>query len=384
MITGTGREVLIWPKSNASSAEAARATAQLRSAYQSSGWIYESHGKNGHIDSFNLTREGSPRRVIMGFLMSSRDSLICALLEVKSPLASEDASRPSSNAPAKILTAARDANSINVMGNDMPPMPAFPTLRPAPGKVRGYVKDWSGKPLANAEIGIRASHFAGYYSGGQGKTDANGYYELSPPKGMAHFYNAGYQIEWGDGVAAVSLHPADGKLESFLTSDGVVENFVLLPYGITNRENLQDSPHLPSTFYGGAIYFNWYGVEASDQNAPNFAVKEGSLLEVVLTPEGKTIDGSTRQKIIIRKTLGPSGGFRIHNIPLGHYRISVKANGKPLKISDTQKTAQSFGLSPSEAIGEAGILFVPDTAKASMVAPQHGAWKWVSLNLETP
>ncbi len=266
----------------------------------------------------------------------------------------------------------------------MPAMPEFPALAPKPNRVRGYVKDWTGKPLAGAAIGIRASYFAGQYSGAQGTTDAKGYYEFVVPKGSAHFYNAGYQIEWGDGVAAVSFHPADGKLDSFTTVDGAVENFVMLPYGITSRENLQQSSHLPSTFYGGAIFFNWYSAEANNDSAPPFAVREGSMFELTLTPEGKMLDGTAGRTIVIRKTLGMSSSFRIHNIPLGRYRISVKADGKPLKIKDNKSYEPMFGMTPVEAVGEASLLFVPSAAKASMVGPAFGSWNWVSLNVSTP
>jgi hypothetical protein len=285
---------------------------------------------------------------------------------------------------AKIVTVDKETQWVNVMGDRVPAMPQFPALTPKPGRVRGYVKDWAGKPLAGAEIGVRSSYLAGYYTGAQGKTDANGYYEFVVPKGSAHFYNAGYQIEWGDGVAAVSLHPADGKLDSFVTMDGAVENFVLMPYGITSRENLQESSHLPSTFYGGAIFLNWYSVEANDNNAPPFAVREGAMLEVTLTPEGKLFDGSPGQTIVVRKTLGMSGAFRIHNIPLGRYRINIKADGKPLKIKDNKGYNPMFGMAPAETIGGGSILFVPGEAKASMVGPQHGAWNWINLGISTP
>ena len=390
-ITGGEREVLAW-LGNYKNGSAAKITQQIQTNFRNAGWQYETAGQKNEVEFFSLLKDGSPHRAIMGFFVSGDDVVVCALMEVvqanspvKSIPAKTEINQPiKTNSSAKIVTVDRDTNWINVMGNEMPPMPSFPQLAPKPGKVRGYVKDWSGKPLAGAEIGIRASYFAGSYSGGQGKTDANGYYDLAPPKGMAHFYNAGYQIEYGDGVAAVSLHPADGKLDSFVTTDGAVENFVLLPYGITSRENLQQSSHLPSTFYGGAIFFNWYGVEANDNNAPAFALREGSLLEITLTPEGKMLDGSAGQTIVIRKTLGASGGFRVHNIPLGRYRISVEANGKSLKVKDTQKFDRMFGMSPAETTGEASILFVPDQAKASMVGPQNGAWKWISLSLETP
>jgi hypothetical protein len=396
-IAGGEREVLAWPGNYKSPANVAKSLSQLETNFRNAGWKYEPQGKSGDIDLFNLVKEGAPRRVVIGFFVPGDDVLVCALMEVLLPGAKTPAMKSEINQPApknsfpmktdssaKIVTVDKDAQSVNVMGGEMPAMPQFPVLAPKPGRVRGYVKDWTGKPLAGAELGVRSSYLAGYYSGAQGKTDANGYYEFVVPKGAAHFYNAGYQIEWGAGVAAVSLHPADGKLDSFVTMDGAVENFVLVPYGITSRENLQENSHLPSTFYGGAIFLNWYSVEADDNNAPAFAVRAGALLEITLTPEGKMFDGSAGQTIVIRKTLGISGAFRIHNIPLGRYRITIKANGKPLNIKDNKGYDAMFGMTPAETNGAASILFVPDAAKASMVGPQHGAWKWIGLNISTP
>jgi hypothetical protein len=96
------------------------------------------------------------------------------------------------------------------------------------------------------------------------------------------------------------------------------------------------------------------------------------------------LDGSAGQTIVIRKTAGTSGAFRIHNIPLAAYRISIKANGKPLKIKDNKGSNQIFGMKPVEAIGTGSILFIPDQAKASMIGPQNGAWNWIGLSIETP
>jgi hypothetical protein len=370
---------------------------QIQTSFRAAGWQYEPTGRNGDVEVFSLFKDGTPRRGVVGFFVPGGGVLVCALMEVllpgERPTPGTDINPPArtgsfpvkSDVSAKVVTVDKETQWVNVMGNEMPAMPQFPSLAPKPGKVRGYVKDWNGKPLAGAELGVRSSYFAGQYSGAQGKTDANGYYEFVVPKGSAHFYNAGYQIEWGDGVAGVALHPADGKLDSFVTMDGGVENFVLLPYGITSRENLQQSSHLPSTFYGGAIFLSWYSAEANDNNAPPFAVREGATLEVTLTPEGKMLDGTAGQTIVIRKTLGMSGAFRIHNIPIGRYHISVKANGKPLKIKDSkQYTNAMFGMTPGETIGGASILFVPDGAKASMMGPQFGSWKWISLGISTP
>lgn len=389
---GGEREVLAWQGDFKKAGKSAQLIGQIQSQFRETGWTYESAGRNNDLEIFSLLKQGASRRVVLGFFVSGDDVVVCGLMEVHLPTESAvlqkvssktKVASPANDPNAKVIAVNPDLQSVNVMGSEMPSMPQFPTLAPKPGRVRGYVKDWSGKPLAGAELGVRASYLAGYYSGAQGKTDQNGYYEFVVPKGSAHFYNAGYQINWGDGVAAVSLHPADGKLDSFVTADGAVENFVMLPYGITSRENLQESSHLPSTFYGGAIFLSWYSVAADDNNAPVFAIRAGSLLEVTLTPEGEMLDGSQGRKIVIKKTLGISGAFRIHNIPLGRYRITITADGKPVKMEDDKKHPAMFGISPSEAVGSASILFVPAEAKSSMVAPQFGAWNWVGLNLSS-
>jgi len=383
-IEGRDREVLAWRGNYKSAASVANMTNQLQKNFRGAGWQYEAVERNGDLEVFSLIKQGSPNRLVLGFFVPGDDVLVCALMEVVeagAAPASEKIDQPVRNTSAKPITVDADTQWINVMGNEMPPMPQFPNLAPKPGRVRGYVKDWSGKPLAGAELGVRSSYLAGYYSGAQGKTDANGYYEFVVPKGSAHFYNAGYQINWGDGIAAVSLHPADGNLDSFVTMDGAVENFVMLPYGITSRENLQQSSHLPATFYGGAIFLGWYGVAADDNNAPPFSIRRGTTVEITLTPDGNMLDGKPGRTFVIRKTVGPSDGFRIHNIPLGPYQLTIKVNGKAVKLKDNKKFNPMFGMSPAEATGTAKILFTPDDAKASMMGPQQGAWKWIEIGI---
>ncbi|MDQ3684249.1 MAG: hypothetical protein M3430_01430 [Acidobacteriota bacterium] len=360
---------------------------------QTGGWTYAVGEENPEFTVFNSINTAD-RRAIIGFWTAKNDFLMVAWTEML-PANSPDSdslktnNRPANNAvrpntsdgSVKVLNVEKNALWVNVMGNEMPQMPQFPQLAPKPGKVRGYVKDWTGKPLAGATIGVRASYFAGHYSGAQGTTDQNGYYEFVVPKGSAHFYNTGYQLEWGDGIAADSLHPADGKLDSFTTVDGAVENFVLLPYGITSRENLQDSPRNASTYYGGSIYVHYYAAEASDNRPMEGSLLENSILEIALTPEGGDAAGKS---FVIRQPIGFAGNVTINNIPLGRYKITAKANGKTLKLKENRKFNPQFGLSPSETAGAASILFVPNQAKASMVGPANGAWDSVSLNVSMP
>lgn len=386
-------EVLVWAGGGYRKSSAAGIIKQVTNNMQNGGWTYAVGEQNAEFIVFNSLDSSVPKkRGVIGFWIPSNESLLLAwaeMLPANSPNADspKTSNRPANNATspntnsgsAKVITAEKNALWVNVMGSEMPQMPQFPALSPKPGKVRGNVKDWTGKPLAGAAIGIRGSYFAGQYSGGQGTTDQNGYYEFVVPKGSAHFYNAGYQMEWGDGIAAVSLHPADGKLDSFTTVDGAVENFVLLPYGVTSRENLQNNPRVSSTYYGGSIYVHYYAAEASDNRPMAGSLVENSILEITLTPEG-----SAGKSLVIRQPIGFAGNVTINNIPLGRYKIAAKANGKTLKLKENRKFNPIFGLNPSETTGAASILFIPNQAKASMVGPANGAWDSVSLDVSMP
>ncbi|HEX8248628.1 MAG TPA: hypothetical protein VF599_10680 [Pyrinomonadaceae bacterium] len=396
-IAGGDREVLAWLGNYKNAANATKLVGQIQTNFRAAGWQYEPSGRNGEVEVFSLLKEGSPRRVVLGFFVPADEVVVCALMEVvlagaPVPANVTSTNRASNQTPVStssggtpvVLNVARDAHFVNVMGNETPAAPKFPQLAPKPGKVRGYVKDLSGNPLKGATIGIRSSYFAGQYSGAQGETDANGYYEFVVPKGSAHYYNAGYQLEWGDGIAAIGLHPADGKLESFTTADGAVENFVLLPYGITSRENVSQNPYVSSSYYGGSIRIDYYTREKTDNNIVAGSILEDSIIEITLTPEGKMLDGTAGKTFVIRQPIGFKGNFSIHNIPLGRYRITAQTGGKALKMKEHRKFNPLFGLMPGEALGEASLLFIPGSAKASSVTPNAGGWESVGISLSMP
>ena len=280
------------------------------------------------------------------------------------------------------LVVDKDTHYVNVMGKDMPELPDFDDLSPRAGKVRGYVKDLQGNPLKGARLGVRSTAMGGFYSGAQAATDDEGYYEIEVPSGVAHFYNAGYALEWGDGLAALGLHPADGKLDSFASNVGGVENFVLLPYGVTSRENVQQSGHLASTYYGGSVYIHYYATEADNNYPMEGSLVEGSTIVVTLTPEGEAFPGVKAPPVTVRKTIGFRGGFYINNIPLANYRISIRTeDGEPLKLELNKPRNTEFGLKPAETTGEALLIFAPGDARADMATPQYGGWSAVELNI---
>ena len=387
-------ETLVWTGGDYRKTNAPNLIRNITDDLRASGWTYEVAGKSGALTMFSLMKSAPTRRGILGFYNADDKALVLAwtemlpadsngergvkksVSEVPAKTSTGETRSANTDSAAVVLNVGKNDSYVNVMGNKMPEMPQFPALKAKAGFVRGYVKDWTGKPLQGATIGIRASYFAGHYSGAQGKTDAKGFYEFAVPKGSAHFYNAGYAMEWGDGLAAVGLHPADGSLDSFVTMEGGVENFVLLPYGITSRANAQDNPQNSISYYGGAIYIFYGAFGASDNNPYAGYVPEDSIIEITLASE-------TGQSFVIRKTAGFQSLFRINNIPLARYQISAKVNGKSLKLKQTGVFDEMFGLKPRETTGAASLLFAPDGAKSEMVAPQSGSWKAFSINLES-
>ncbi len=275
-------------------------------------------------------------------------------------------------------------NWVNVMKTATPTIPAFQALQVKPGFVRGFVKDIKGKPLQNAHLGVRATAVGGYYSGAQGKTDARGYYEIRVPAGAVHFYNAGYTIDYGEGRAALGLHPADGDLNSFASQKGNVENFVALPYGITNRDKAQDQPHYSGNYYGGYLYLDW---TIADEN-PTWVlpgdIPANSEIVVTLTPQASIYGGLPGRQIVIRKNIANSSQPQaVLNLPITTYKLSAKlADGTPLKLKETgPRSSSAFGIEPKQGAASADLQFRPNTAQAAMAGAGLGSWDTVSVKL---
>ena len=276
---------------------------------------------------------------------------------------------------------------VNVMGNTMPRMPNFPALAPKQGVVRGYVADLSGKPLQGAYIGVRSTATGGYYSGASDETDANGYYEITIPWGATDFYAAGYSIDYGGGRATVGLHPADGKLGSFPSTDGLVKNFVLLSYGIYNKELASQKPRDQSNYAGGSFYITYNVGDPSDFFTPPNYIPEDAEIQVTLTPDGPGLYGENKTFVIHKKASLQNYNFLIMNVPVGRYTISAKLkDGKSLQMEAVGRyaaTSSSFGLLPAKATGTAKLLFTPDTQNGdSMTLPGRSNWGSLQIKVD--
>ncbi|MDX1931803.1 MAG: ankyrin repeat domain-containing protein [Capsulimonadales bacterium] len=296
---------------------------------------------------------------------------------------------PAPDAPAGqgiSLTIGPTIGTVDVMKGVKPQVPTFPRLSPKPRFVRGYVYDRNGRPVVGARIGVRATGVGGFYSGVTAKSDARGYYEAEVPWGAAHFYVAGYAVDYGDGRAAVSLKPSDGEADQFATANGHVENWVLSAFGVADRDGIQDNPHLGSNYFGGCIVLSYYTADGSVLSDPK-GLPVGGEIELTLTPDGPLIDGSRGKTITLRKKIGPNslGQVYINNIPAGPYTLAAKLGGRSLKMKEVGPYAgRSFGLDPKEGEGTVRLLFRPSSAKADMTTASHGSWDQVSVQVMLP
>jgi hypothetical protein len=295
---------------------------------------------------------------------------------------------PSTEAPQSAQTFEVPANGgvVNVMKGVAPKMPTFSKLAVKAGFVRGYVKDASGKPLEGAVIGVRSSAAGGFYSGGQGKTDEKGYYEITVPWGAAEFYCAGYSVDFYDERAALGLHPADGEASQFASAKGAAENWVLLNHGIADRDGASESPEYINNYYGGGLSIGYY--VADPRFDGDSGLPEGAEIDLSLIPDGPLLDGSKGRNFIFSQRVqnGVGRGFKIVNVPIGRYRLVawLKQDGKPspLKIKETGPYGnRPFGLQPKQAEGSATLTFRPGGATAGKVAAGHGNWSSVDITL---
>ncbi len=406
-------EVLAWTGAGYKKANAAQMLKQLEATSKQGGWEYSSDGSNPQFTLVSLLKTQPTRRAVIGVWIPGDEATVLAWTEmlratpqtpttpqqeeptqdtpvVETPIAEEDPVAdvtPVSNTPAgaTVLEVNGSTVHLNVMKGANPKIPAFPTLAPKAGYVRGFVKDIKGKPLVGARIGVRSTAVGGGYSGAQGKTDAKGYYEIMVPFGAAHFYNAGYAVDYGEGRVALGLHPADGELDSFASNVGGVENFVLMPYGIADRDGVQENPRYSGNYYGGCVVLSWNIADDNPIWQQPTDIPQNSVIEFTLTPQTPLLDGSKGRTFVIRKTVANAGSqLYIVNIPLAMYKVSAKlVGGGALKMKEVGPNGGSaFGIEPKEATGTADLQLRPSTPKADMVTASRGNWEHISISLK--
>ena len=96
-IAGGEREVLAWTGNYKNQSEAAKLTRQIQTSFRNASWQYESLGTQDGVEFFNLYKEGSPHRLVMGFFVQTDEFVVCALME----LHANDGKQTNSNAAIK-------------------------------------------------------------------------------------------------------------------------------------------------------------------------------------------------------------------------------------------------------------------------------------------
>jgi hypothetical protein len=273
---------------------------------------------------------------------------------------------------------------VNVMGNTIPRMPNFPSLSVKGGIARGYVADLLGNPLKGAHIGVSSSLTGGFYSSGSGYTDENGYYEFTIPAGAAYFFGTAITVNYNDTPTVMALYPVGGT-SSFPSGNGVVQNFVLLSYGVGNPDELAQQPGNESNYFGGALslgfHLNYPGDPFQD---PEYLPSDGTI-EIELTPVEPGMYGETRS-FRISKKIGNTTIFSIHNIPVGKYTITARmSDGRKLKMTAVGPLAnvyEKLGLSPDEAVGTSTVTFTPNYKYTPvMVSSFKSNWDALEIDL---
>lgn len=281
-------------------------------------------------------------------------------------------------ASTREFTVAGTRTYVDVMGKQRSKLPAFRTLSVKQNTMRGYVKDIYGRPLKGADIGIRSSIIGGTYSSASGQTDANGYYEILLPVGTVAVWGAKYLMDYESGKAPVSLFPADSSLASFTSTNGAVKNFVLLPYGQGQPEQIIKGPYWPSSYMGGSIHLS-YSLRTESLPLPgSFPV--GSVILIKLTPLD-LLYADEKISFTIRKVV-ESNELYINNIPLGRYKIELKLeNGPDIRMAESINLKPDFGMQPKQATGSTQITFIPGDPE---VMVWYGNWWIVPINIELP
>ncbi|WP_433902839.1 Ig-like domain-containing protein [Sphingobacterium puteale] len=285
---------------------------------------------------------------------------------------------PFSQLPArtKSINVPGNRRYVNVMEKQRPKLPKFAPLDVKPGILRGYVKDVFGRPVPDAEIGVRSSIAGGLYSSATAKSDSKGYYEIKIPVGHTEIWGAKINMLHEGGRAFVSLFPADSTLNEFASSSGAVKNFALLPYGEGRPDQIAESPQWPSSYMGGSVHLS-YSLRTETLPLPgSFPI--GTVIVVKLTPID-LVHADEKVTFVIKKQVLNSELY-INNIPLGRYSIEIETgDGAPIFMKEGINLKDEFGLTPKQALRKAEFTFIPGDPECLV---WFGNWKEVPLNIE--
>jgi hypothetical protein len=216
-----------------------------------------------------------------------------------------------------------------------------------PFTVSGIVLDTKGKPLAGAEVRLRADFV---YGRAQATTGANGRYMITDLIKATYRIEAFIKAKYAGATVCPRLAmPNPNDYNSFPVSSGAERNF---RWQLTGKVGRTDQ------FFGASIRF-W---GSSDLYPTSKAI------ELTLTPTGPQLDGS-KGAVIVRQALleVPASDDGLYDIPLGTYRLQAVRIGKdgsrtPIRVGKIGEPADQTSLEVSwtpsrvcEFGGESGV-----------------------------
>jgi hypothetical protein len=264
------------------------------------------------------------------FDQKSKSRLVLGIAATGFVAPKKEAPLPDVPPGALLVKDMRDA----MRGQPAPPLPSFPKMTAKPGRMRGMVKDGSGKPLAGAKILTEMSAVGGFKTSASGTTDANGVYDFAIPAGAGRIVMTGYTARYNGRSYGLPLHPADGQCEDFSSANGHVENFVLRNYGVADPDRAEEEPNYFGNYYGGGISVYWLVDD----------IPQGGTMEIILTPKAPLLDGSKGRTLVYRIPNDQHGGnLMLNDIPIGRYVMTAQLweDGEALPVQIMNRKERS-------------------------------------------
>lgn len=205
-------------------------------------------------------------------------------------------------------------------------------LKPVRGTIGGRITTMAGKPLANVAVNIWGTADSGAQVRYELKTDANGIYRQKLRPGV-YGVSTEYHRQYNGSDYRFYLAPNDGKTGAqYDPTPGVVKNFTWKISGLKAGERPGEAgTHTePNKYYGNSAQ-----ISIRQNGFDTFLFPAGSSIEVIFTPVGSLIDGSTGkpQKRTFRYDGNTSSSGRYlyaTDLPVGAYTAAatyVKPDG---------------------------------------------------------
>jgi hypothetical protein len=339
-----GRARFLYTQFESALTEAGYTVTQVDDSYQNTPNVFDedkygtaglSHSSGDPRPVFFHANNVEKKQTIVGVWLDqqSKSRLVLAVGEVGFAGAPKVSKAPTISDPD--VWVVKDFKNAG-KGMPAPPMPAFSKMAPKPRTVRGMVKDGSGKPIAGARLVAWASAAGGFRTSVEGRTNAQGIYEMPLPIGICQIVNADCRVTYSGNEMLLPLHPVDGERDEFDSRQGHVENFVLRTSGSANETGGTGGS------YGAPMrILTWNTIEKS-------------IIEVTLKPKGPLADGSPAKTLVFRwkaPAAGLSSETIIGGIPLGQYKLTAKLydgdDALPLRAKKTFSDGGENPFAPS-------------------------------------